>query len=83
MIAVAVACLPIFFTGHLISRWEGGVFLAFYVAYTTYVVLAATQHDALPALSGAMLYFVIPLTTITLGVLSIRAVRTRRGGASV
>ena len=23
MIAVAVACLPVFFTGHLIARWEG------------------------------------------------------------
>jgi cation:H+ antiporter len=25
-VAVAVACLPIFFTGHLIARWEGAVF---------------------------------------------------------
>ncbi|MDZ7680118.1 MAG: hypothetical protein U5J63_00055 [Fodinibius sp.] len=27
VIAVAVACLPIFFTGGTISRWEGGIFL--------------------------------------------------------
>ena len=28
MIATAVACLPIFFTGHSISRWEGGFSLS-------------------------------------------------------
>ena len=40
---VAVACLPIFFTGNVIARWEGGLFFAYYIAYTTYLVLAATQ----------------------------------------
>ena len=34
MVAVAVACLPVFFTGSLIARWEGLLFLAYYVAYT-------------------------------------------------
>ena len=29
MVAVAVACLPTFFTGHLIARWEGFLFLAY------------------------------------------------------
>jgi len=28
MIASAVACMPIFYIGHKISRWEGGLFLA-------------------------------------------------------
>jgi cation:H+ antiporter len=28
MIAVAVACLPVFFSGGRIARWEGGLFLA-------------------------------------------------------
>jgi len=66
MIAVAVACLPIFFTGSSIARWEGGLFLGYYVAYTAYVVLAAQQHDALPLFSSVMSLFVIPLTAITL-----------------
>jgi len=34
MIAVAVACLPIFFTGHRIARWEGGLFFGFFLAYS-------------------------------------------------
>jgi cation:H+ antiporter len=80
MIAVAVACLPIFFTGHLIARWEGGLFLFYYAAYTAYVILKATEHDALPAFSGVMAAFVLPLTAVTLLVLAVRA-RRRPPGA--
>lgn len=38
MIAVAFLCLPILFNGK-IQRWEGGLFLGLYVAYTTYLLL--------------------------------------------
>ncbi|GMV44882.1 MAG: sodium:calcium antiporter [Pseudomonadota bacterium] len=69
MFAVAFACLPIFATGHLIARWEGGLFVAYYAAYAGYLILAATQHAALPPFSGVMLGFVLPLTAVTLGVL--------------
>ena len=55
MIAVAVATLPIFFTGHKISRWEGALFLALYVAYVLFLLFDATDHDALPIYSTAML----------------------------
>jgi cation:H+ antiporter len=75
MIAVAVACLPIFLHGHRISRWEGGLFLGYYLAYTLYLILAATHHQALPVFSTVMLVFALPLTTITLGILLIRALR--------
>jgi cation:H+ antiporter len=76
-IAVCMACLPIFFTGHSISRWEGVVFLGYYVAYTGYLVLAAQQHDALPAFSAVMEWFVLPLTVVTLGVVLFRSLRKR------
>ncbi len=79
MIAVAFACLPIFFFGRRIARWEGGLFLAYYIAYTLYLILDATQHDALPMFSAAMIEFVIPLTVITLLVIaSRRAIRRRQ-----
>ena len=78
MIAVAFACLPIFFTGGKISRAEGGVLFAYYVAYTLYLILAATQHNALPTFSAAMLYFAIPLTLITLFVVVLNAVRKKK-----
>ncbi len=72
MLAVAFACLPILITGREIARWEGGVFLAYYAAYTAYLVLAAQQHDALQAFSGVMLSYVMPLTVITLIVSLVR-----------
>jgi len=66
MIAVALACLPVFITGREIARWEGGVFVAYYAAYVAYLILAAQQHDALGTYSNAMLSFVIPITVITM-----------------
>ena len=66
MLAVALACLPVFVTGREIARWEGGVFLLYYVAYVAYLILAAQQHDALGSISGVMLGFVIPITVVTL-----------------
>jgi cation:H+ antiporter len=72
MLAVALACLPVFMTGREIARWEGGVFLGYYVAYVAYLVLAAQQHDALPTFSGVMMGFVVPLTVVTLVVMLIR-----------
>jgi cation:H+ antiporter len=75
MIAVAIACLPVFFIGYTIYRWEGAFFLLYYAAYTTYLVLSATEHDTLPLYSNMMLLFVVPLTLVTFVVLSIRALR--------
>jgi cation:H+ antiporter len=77
MIAAAVACMPIFFTGYRIARLEGAVFLGYYAAYTAYLVLAAQSHDALPFFSDVMLWFVVPLTILTLGVAVVRALRQR------
>jgi cation:H+ antiporter len=80
MVAVAVACLPIFFTGHLIARWEGALFLAYYAAYTAYLILDAAGHDAQVGFSAVMGGFVLPLTALTLLVLSWRHWQVVRGG---
>ena len=72
MLAVAFACLPILLTGREIARWEGAIFLGYYAAYTLYLVLAAQQHDSLPAYSGVMLSYVMPLTVVTLAVSFLR-----------
>ncbi|MDH4040876.1 MAG: calcium/sodium antiporter [Gammaproteobacteria bacterium] len=65
MIGVALMCLPIFFSGYVISRWNGALFLFYYVAYTAYLIMAATQHDAMNDFSMVMLV-VMPLTAIAL-----------------
>lgn len=76
MVAVALACLPIFFTGHVIARWEGGLFLAYYLAYTAYLILMARQHDALEPLSAVVGTYALPLTAVTLLVLALRCRRS-------
>jgi cation:H+ antiporter len=81
MLAVAVACLPIFFTGNLIARWEGGLFFALYVAYTTYLILAAQQHDALSTYGFVLGTVVLPLCALTICVIAWREWRSRHPSA--
>jgi cation:H+ antiporter len=77
MIAAAVACLPIFLTGHHIARWEGALFFFYYIAYLAYLVLDATQHAGSEGFALVMTTFVIPLTILTLGICTLRALRGR------
>jgi cation:H+ antiporter len=51
-----------------VARWEGALFVGYYLAYTVYLLLDATAHDALPVFSWIMLVFIMPLTVITLGI---------------
>lgn len=78
MIAVAIACLPIFFTGNTIARWEGAVFLGYYIVYTSYLIMRSAEHAMLPMFSEVMVSFVIPITVITLIVCTARAIRQRQ-----
>ncbi|MHA6492573.1 calcium/sodium antiporter [Pseudomonas borbori] len=73
MIAVAVACLPIFFSGFRINRWEGLLFVVYYVAYTVYLVLFSTGKPVAEVFAAAMLGYVLPLTAVTLVVVAGRA----------
>ena len=66
MLAAAIALLPIAFTGFIIARWEGWLFLFLYVSYLTYLVLDSTGHDSAQAFSSAMLWLVGPLLVATL-----------------
>lgn len=65
-LAAAVALIPIAFTGFAVKRWEGALFVALYLAYTAYLVLAAAEHDAVRGFSVVMLAFVLPLLGVAL-----------------
>ncbi|MHB8798989.1 MAG: calcium/sodium antiporter [Thermoanaerobaculia bacterium] len=78
MVAVALACLPIFFTGPGIARWEGSLFLFYYAAYVAFIVLEATGSAVLPTFTNAMAFFALPLTAVTLLVLAARAWHRQR-----
>ncbi len=78
MIAVALACLPISLTGYRIARWEGAFLLTIYLAFVTYVLLNALQHEAMPTYLTIMKFFAIPIAIVTLLVTSINAYWERR-----
>ena len=78
MIAVAIACLPIFFNGYSINRWEGALFVAYYALYTTYLIFNSSGAPWLGAFQHAMLTFVLPLTAVTLAVIGARAWHRQR-----
>ena len=66
LVLVALICLPIVFTGKLISRQEGATLFVFYIAYVTYVVLRAIEHPLLQHFTYAIVYFALPLTLLVL-----------------
>ena len=77
MIAVAFACLPIFFTGRKIARWEGALFLGYFVTYMAFLVLHAFGGGAVRTFGLVMTCFVIPLTCVTLLVTVLQSLRQR------
>jgi cation:H+ antiporter len=70
MLAAAVLCVPIFFTGLRIARPEGALFLLFYGAYVAYLALHATGHPSLATLRWAVMWVAIPMTVIALALTS-------------
>jgi len=64
MIMVALACVPVFVTHNAIFRWEGGLFVTYYLAYCAHLVLAATGSSALPALDSVVFALLLPLNAL-------------------
>lgn len=78
MLAISVACVPVLYTRYRIERWEGWLFLGFYLAYTTYLVLAALNSPALATYGRIMALVVIPITTLALIGLTLRDWRSNQ-----
>lgn len=68
LLVVSVLCLPILFTGHRISRWEGGLFVLYYVFYVLSLLSPRLHPLVSRSLFLAMYGFVLPLTTLTIGI---------------
>ncbi len=79
MLAVAFICLPVFFSGFLITRTEGFMLMAYYVIYVSYLILSATHHDSLPLLNSVVLFIVIPVTLLSLALAVYQQFRPRKG----
>lgn len=70
MVCVALACVPIFYRGMVVSRWEGALLLSFYVAYLGYLVLDSAGHAAFPAYRHALIGYAGPAALASLVVLA-------------
>jgi len=78
MVAAALVCLPLFFTGGRLSRWEGALLLCYYSAYVMYLILAASRHEVLSAFSLVMLLFLTPATILGIGLSLVYALRAQK-----
>ncbi len=72
LLAAAVACLPVVFWDNKLDRWEGVVFVAYYIAYLVFLVLDATGNRASDPFAFVMVAFVMPLTALTVLVVVLR-----------
>lgn len=64
MLGVAVLCLPLFFVGAKVTRFEGFLFLLLYVAYVSYMVALATASQYLGSLQTVVVYGLIPFVVL-------------------
>ncbi|MBB3166991.1 calcium/sodium antiporter [Simiduia aestuariiviva] len=67
MCLVAALCLPIFFTHGVVDRFEGGLLLLGYGAYTSYLVMAAVNHPWLHLLGDAVFLLLLPVGLFIVG----------------
>ncbi len=80
MMTVSVACLPIFMAGRRISRWEGGLFFAYYLIYLGCLVVMALDPGRVSPGLTVLGIFVLPLSGITLAIAGQRLKWARRAG---
>ncbi|MEW6367080.1 MAG: calcium/sodium antiporter [Acidobacteriota bacterium] len=78
LLGVSLICLPFMITGRLFARWEGALFLGYYLLYSAYVVRYATGHARLGLIADLTASVVLPLTMLTLLIEVVRAVAARR-----
>lgn len=75
MVAVSIACFPLFYVGMELDRWRGALFLSYYVAYTAYLVLDSSGHAAAPIVSHILILWISPLVAITVSWLALKQYR--------
>lgn len=66
MVAVSAICLPIFFTGSIISRTEGAALVFYYLAYTGLLVSEQTHPQLNLQFGWILSVIVLPMTLLTI-----------------
>ena len=81
MIIVALLTLPIFYTGHVIARWEGWLFLGLYGAYTIYLILRSAgggEAFALRMIGAISIIFLVVILQSGMEILAKRRIKAKR-----
>ncbi|ACF13715.1 Na+/Ca+ antiporter, CaCA family [Chloroherpeton thalassium ATCC 35110] len=81
MIGVALLCMPIFFNG-IVARWEGLFFLVLYASYVMELYFSTTSHPLFPLYNEFLMKGLLPVTTLLLIFVTVRALRLMRQKAS-
>ncbi len=76
LIGAAVLCLAVFFTGWVIERWEGALFLALYVAYVVHLLLDVGETTSTDTIE----LFLLVALPLVIGVVVVDTVRKARAG---
>ncbi len=76
MLFAALVALPVFYIDSRISRFEGGLLLAYYAIYLTYLILRALNSSSVSVFGLFMAFFGL-LTFLGLTVLAFRSVRIK------
>lgn len=76
LIAASFLCIPVFYTGRMISRAEGLMFLFFYSSYLAYLYLSNKEHSLLD-LFLALMPYVFGLILLVLALRSLREIFRR------
>ena len=64
MVAVSIACIPIFIAGFNLTRMDGSIFLFYYVTYLGYLVLNALDSTLVDPIQMTMKYVIVPATIL-------------------
>jgi cation:H+ antiporter len=75
MLAVAVLCMPVFYSGYRVTRAEGLLLLALYFAYGLHIISFTTGMPLADSLEKLMIRFVLPLLAAFLVFGTVRAWR--------
>lgn len=77
MLGVAVLCLPLMFTGAVLSRLEGMLFFGLYILYSSFLIGVVRNSDWLPALKNVTWAVILPITTVVVIAALIRDLRRK------
>lgn len=64
MLGVALLCVPLFFAGSILNRFEGFLFMTCYVVYTWYLIALTLKHSYLADLQQGIVYGLLPALVV-------------------